>query len=104
MKHVIPHDLGTELAVKATKAAIDSYSKKFEKYDPQARWLGVNRAQITFKVKMVKLEGELEISDSDVQMELDVPLVFRLFKDRAIRLIDGEVRHWIERAREGELS
>ena len=104
MKHSIPHSLGTELASKATKAAFDSYQKKFAKYDPRATWHTDSQATVTFKVKLVSLEGKLEIHDNRVDMDLDVPLVFRVFKDRAIRLIDSEVREWIEKARNGELD
>ena len=104
MKHSIPHDLGAELGVKATKAALESYRDKFSKYDPRASWTTDRKAEIRFKVKLVTLEGSVEVSDNRVELELEVPLMFRVFKDRAMKLIESEVRAWIEKARAGELD
>jgi len=104
MKHKIDHDLGRELAAKATKAAFTEYQKKFAKYDPKAVWLSDTAADVSFKVKLVKLKGTLEITDSHVEMDLDVPLMFRIFKDKAMRAIETEVLVWIEKARNGEFG
>ncbi|MBT8491798.1 MAG: polyhydroxyalkanoic acid system family protein [Deltaproteobacteria bacterium] len=104
MKHKIDHDLGTDLAAKATKAAFAEYQKKYTKYDPKAVWNADNAADVSFKVKLVRLKGTLEIKEDCVEMELDVPMVFRVFKDKAMRAIEKEVLVWIEKARNGELS
>ncbi len=103
MKHTISHDLGLELAQKVAAAAFASYQQKYAKYDPQVRWQGDSRAEITFKVKLVKLKGEIDVSAECIEMDLDVPLMLRIFKDKAIRAIDREVRAWIEKAKAGEL-
>jgi hypothetical protein len=46
----------------------------------------------------------LEILHSEVEMDLDVPFIFRPFKSRALGLIETEVITWIEKAKNGELS
>jgi len=104
MKHTIDHDLGTELAAKATKVAFGEYQKKFAKYDPKATWTSDTNADVRFKVKLVSLKGRLNIKEDAIEMELDVPLMFRVFKDKAMRAIEAEVLVWIEKARQGELD
>jgi len=104
MKHTIRHDLGVELATKAAKAAFESYRQKFGKYDPQARWHSDHHAEVTFKVKLVRLDGQIEIYDDRIDMDLDVPLMFRVFKEKALSAIEGEVRAWIDKAKAGELA
>jgi hypothetical protein len=104
MKHKIDHDLGIELASKATKAAFAEYQKKFAKYDPKANWRSDATADVSFKVKLMSLKGSIEIKDDRIELELDVPLMFRVFKDKAMRAIEKEVRVWIEKARNGELD
>ena len=37
-------------------------------------------------------------------LDLDVPFVFRLFKSKAVEVIEREVRVWIDKAKRGELS
>ena len=39
-----------------------------------------------------------------IELELDVPLLFRPFRKKAISIIEAEVRAWIDRAKAGELS
>ena len=104
MKHTIRHDLGVELATKATAAAFDSYRQNYAKYDPQAKWHSDHHAEVTFKVKMVRLQGRIEIHDDRIDMDLDVPLMLRVFKEKALSAIEREVRVWIEKARAGELG
>lgn len=104
MKHRISHDLGSKLAARATKAAFEAYRKKFEQYDPKATWKTDTQADVAFKVKLVTLKGSLSITDTSVDLQLDVPRVFRVFKDRAVRAIDSEVRQWIDKAKRGELD
>lgn len=104
MKHSISHDLGADLATKATKAAFESYRQKYEKYEPRAVWHSDRHADVTFKVKLVRLQGRLEIHDDRVEMDLDVPLMLRVFREKALGAIEREVRVWIDKARAGELD
>jgi hypothetical protein len=104
MKHVIEHDLGVDLAVKACHAAIKSYSKKFAKYDPRATWKSDTHCVIKFRAKLVTLEGAVDVKEDRIEADLDVPLVFRVFRERALKLIEREVREWIAKAKAGELD
>ena len=104
MKHSVKHDLDVALAKKATQKAFESYAERFSEYSPNANWTTDTRCEVGFEVKGVKLSGVLEILPQEVAMDLDVPFIFRPFKNRALGLIESEVKTWIEKAKNGELS
>ncbi len=104
MKHAVKHDLEVALAKKATQRAFDSYAERFAEYSPKADWTTDTRCEVGFEVKGVKLKGVLEILPDKVEMDLDVPFIFRPFKNRALGVIEGEVKNWIEKAKNGELN
>ena len=41
---------------------------------------------------------------SSIELELDVPFLFRPFRKQAIRVIEEEVQEWIEKAKAGDLG
>jgi putative polyhydroxyalkanoic acid system protein len=104
MKHAVPHDLGQELAKKVADSAFASYAQKFGKYDPKSVWVSPTRANISFSVKGMTLKGTLEVSSTTIEMDLDVPFLLRPFKGTAISVIEGEIKHWITKAKAGEIS
>ncbi|MCB9777638.1 MAG: polyhydroxyalkanoic acid system family protein [Alphaproteobacteria bacterium] len=104
MNHAIPHGLSHELAREATRHALDSYRIRFPQVSPQGDWVSPDEARISFTVAGTTLRGKVVVTDREIQLELDVPLVFRPFRKRALELIENEVRGWLDRAREGGLS
>lgn len=103
MDHSVPHDLGKELAKKVATRALDSYAQKFAEYHPRASWVGDDRAEITFKVKGVSLNGTVEVKERSISLALDVPFLFRPFKGKAISIIEREIQTWIQKAKAGEI-
>ena len=103
MKHAVPHDLGTEKARKVADAAFESYKKKLAKYNPRANWVSDRRAEISFSVKGITLNGALEVQERSIDMELNVPFLLRPFRGKALSLIEGEIREWIKKANAGEI-
>ena len=104
MKHQIPHDLDVSLAKQAAINAFDAYQKKFADYNPKIEWVGDHDARIEFNVKGLKLEGSIGILPRAIDLDLEVPFVFRLFKNKAIGVIEREVRTWLDKAKRGELG
>ena len=104
MKHVIHHGLSQELARLTCRKAIESYSARFQEYAPSADWVTEDRAEISFNAKGVKLNGAIALSPGEIGLQLDVPLLFRPFKKKAIALIDDQIRAWIDKAEAGELD
>ena len=103
MKHVVPHGLGFPTAKKVAEAAFDSYKKRFEQYQPNARWVNDARAEISFSVKGMMLKGALEVDEREISMDLDVPFVIRPFKGKAIGVIEEEIVAWIAKAKAGQI-
>jgi len=104
MKHEIAHDLDINLAKEATVRAFEAYQKRFADYQPKMRWTGERDARIEFTVKGMKLEGSIGILPRAIELDLEVPFLFRVFKGKAIGVIDREVRTWLDKAKRGEFA
>lgn len=103
MKHTISHDLSPELAKTATERAFDSYRAKLPEYDPRATWTSATEAKVSFKVKGVGLDGGVRLRPGEIELELDVPFVFKIFQKKAMDIIEREVREWLVKAKNGQL-
>jgi hypothetical protein len=104
MKHQIAHDLDMSLAKEAAVHAFESYQKRFVDYHPKMYWIGDRDARIEFSIKGFKLQGTIGILPRAIELDLDVPFVFRLFKSKAIDIIERETRSWLDKAKRGELT
>lgn len=104
MKHLIAHDLDFGLAKEVAVRAFESYQKRFADYQPKMNWVGEREARIEFNVKGLKLQGTIGIAPGNIELELEVPFVFRLFKNKAVGVIEREVRTWLDKAKRGELT
>ncbi len=104
MKHIIKHDLSMDLVKKATQKAMDTYGARFSEYDPQATWNSDTNATISFTAKGVTLEGTLDLRPKEIELQLDVPFLFKVFQKKAVNIIDSEINEWLQRARNGELD
>jgi Putative polyhydroxyalkanoic acid system protein (PHA_gran_rgn) len=104
MKHQIAHDLEESVAKEVAVRAFESYQKRFADYQPKLHWVGDKDARIEFNVKGLKLSGSIGIQPRAIELDLDVPFVFRLFKSKAIDVIEREVKNWIGKAKRGELT
>ena len=81
------------------ESALAAYSEKFAKYHPKASWITPNKADISFQIKGISLHGVVEVLDNAIEMDLDVPLIFRPFKGKALGIIEREIKAWIEKAK-----
>lgn len=102
--HTVPHDVGRDLAKKATVAAMDSYSTKYGVYSPKTTWTGDWTATVAFHVKGISLDGKIEVRDKEIALSMDVPFLLRPFKARALEIIEREIGAWMNRAKAGEFS
>jgi len=103
MKHTIAHDLGRDQAKKVADAAWETYSARFADYSPTRQWVDERTAQIGFKAKGLSVKGNIEVNDRDIAVDLDVPFLLRPFKNTAIKVIEEEIRRWIQKSKAGEL-
>ncbi|MFT5586940.1 MAG: hypothetical protein ACI9VR_004543 [Cognaticolwellia sp.] len=104
MKHRISHDLGLELARLATARALESYREQFPEAQPEGRWVGEDRAEVAFSVAGKRLKGQIDVALENIDIELDLPLIFRPFQKQAMAVIEEEIEAWLTKARNGELG
>lgn len=103
MKHTVPHDLDLQTARRVADRAWSSYQERFSKYEPTLRWMTDHRAEVGFSATGIHLKGTLELSPGRIEMDLDVPFLLRVFKAKAIAIVDQEIRKWIAVAKAGDL-
>jgi hypothetical protein len=104
MKHKVPHDLDTAHARRVTDHALQAYSDRFSEYNPQVSWTNDKEAVVSFKAKGVTLKGTFEILEDAISMDMEVPFILKMFKKKAIDVIEREIKEWIQRAKNGELD
>jgi hypothetical protein len=103
MKHSIKHSLSQEMARKVTRKAFDSYKQRFADYNPTDKWVNEDKSEISFSAKGVSMKGVIELKPSEIQLELDVPFLFKVFQKKAISIIEEEIKKWIVKAEAGEV-
>ncbi len=103
MKHEIHHGLPPEQARRVVDKAMEAYAARFSEYNPQFEWKSENVGRLGFKAKGVSVNGDIEIAGSKILVDLEVPFLLRVFKGKAIEVIDREVNTWVQKARAGEI-
>jgi hypothetical protein len=104
MKHTIDTGLEKELSKKAIGKAMDAYKARFADYSPRFDWTTDDRGEFSFNAKGVKLTGNLYVHDQKVDVDMKVPLLFRVFQGRAMEVIEDQVKLWVEKAKRGEIE
>lgn len=103
-QHEIQHDLEFDLAKLAAERAAESYRERFAEYNYKATWTAKDRVELSFTVMGKKLEGAMTVRARKIELELDVPLVFRPFRGKALEIIEREAKMWLAKAKNGELT
>lgn len=103
MKHSVTHDLSFDLAKKAATKALETYQARFSDYSPTISWQGERRAEVSFAVKGMTLKGGFDILDDRIDIEMEVPMLLRPFRQKALAVVEGEIIKWVAKARGGEI-
>lgn len=103
MKHSVPHDLSFDLAKKAAEQALESYRARFADYSPSITWENERRAEFAFEVKGMSLKGAFDLFDDRIDIDMDVPILLRPFRKKAVDVIESEIIKWFDKARRGEV-
>lgn len=104
MKHVVRHELDGEAARRVAVHAAEAYRVRYARYSPRIEWVTPTQCRIDFRVRGVPVKGELSLVPGAIEMKLDVPLVLRPFRGKAISVIESEIRRWLAKARAGEIK
>lgn len=97
LKHEIPHQLDLPTVVNRIDEAFAHYKERFAKYQPMLLWLGTDRAEFGFSARGLSLTGVLAVTPQAVLIAMDVPLLLRMFRGRAIEAVDREAARWLTR-------
>jgi hypothetical protein len=103
MKHTI--ETGLELAdsKRAIDKAMQAYSERFAEYSPRFSWKTANAADFGFTAKGVDIAGTMLVHDHKVDVEMNVPFLFRIFQGRAMAVVTEQVELWVGRVKRGEV-
>jgi hypothetical protein len=104
LRHSVKHDLSPEQLRLAVQKFAEVYCERFRDYQATVTWVDDSLVEVLFKVKGIKLKGTLVLLPHEIGIEMNVPFAFVLFKNRAIRAIEDEVRPWLDKAARGELA
>jgi hypothetical protein len=92
MKHVLQHRLDLATSKQIADQAFAQYQKRLAKYEPTMCWLDDQHAEVQFEVKGIAMTGSVELRPGSVEIDLDVPFLFRPFRGIAIRVLEEELR------------
>ena len=103
MKHTI--ETGLELAdsKRAIDKAMQAYSERFAEYAPRFSWKTEKAGDFGFTAKGVSIDGTIVVHDGKVDVEMNVPFLFRIFSGRAMQVVTDQVELWIGRVKRGEV-
>lgn len=103
MKQTIDTNLDKARSKIAIDKAMDEYKKRFAEYSPRYDWTTEDGGEFSFSAKGVKLEGTIRVSDNKVDVEMDVPFLFKIFQGSAMKVIQEQVERWVEKVKKGEV-
>jgi hypothetical protein len=103
MKHTIETGLDKATSKKTIVKAMEAYKARFAEYNPRFDWKTDDMGEFGFKAKGVSLDGTIRVRDKNIDVDMDVPFLFRIFQGRAMDIIHEHVMIWVEKAKKGEL-
>jgi hypothetical protein len=98
MEHTFSHDLDLKTATNLAQIAFEYYRERFLQYNPQLTWTDEQSGSLSLSVFNKKITGDFRITDNCICLNLHVPLVFRVFRKKAIGNIESEIQKWINKA------
>ena len=82
VRHRFNHRLGLDRATRMVDAAVEHYKGNYGQYPMVIEWLGERRLEVLLELKGKRLKGEVSLGERAIDITLDVPLVFSIFKKR----------------------
>ena len=95
VKHTVVHEEDQDTVRRAAEAALVNYRERYPSFQPDAVWTTPEHGEISFKVKGMTMRAHIDMRPGAIDVSIEVPLVFRMFKDCAVKAVDAEVRKWL---------
>lgn len=96
MKQTIDTNLDKARSKIAIGKAMDEYKARFAEYSPRFDWTADDAGEFSFNAKGVKLGGTIKVRENKVDVDMDVPFLFRIFQGQAMKVIQEQVERWVE--------
>lgn len=103
MKHTIDTGLNVADSKRALNHAMDAYKARFAEYSPRFDWVTETTGDFGFKAKGVALGGKISVRDNKIDVDMEVPFLFKIFQGKAMDVIEEQVNHWIAKVKAGEV-
>ena len=101
--HFLPHDLDPTQARALVEAAFGFYRSRYPRAKISLAWNSDETATVGFGARGFSFHGTVLLRPGGIELELELPFVFRVFHKQALRVVDAEAKKWLERARSGSL-
>lgn len=102
MKKTIDTNLDKARSKVAIDKAMDEYKRRFAEYSPRYDWTSDSSGEFSFNAKGIKLSGSIHVRDHKVDVDMDVPFLFRIFQGKAMEVIQEQVELWVGKVKRGE--
>lgn len=103
MKHTIDTGLNVADSRRAIEKAMEAYKARFADYNPRFGWTSETAGEFGFNAKGVALGGKILVRDRKIDVDMEVPFLFRIFQGKAMEVIEEQVVHWVEKVKKGEI-
>jgi hypothetical protein len=103
MKHTIDTGLNLSDSKRAIDKAMEAYSARFADYNPRFAWVSDTAAEFGFSAKGVSLGGTMTVRDAKIDVDMEVPFLFKIFQGRAMDVIKEQVNLWVGKVKAGEV-
>jgi hypothetical protein len=103
MKHTIDTGLPVADEKRALQKAMEAYKARFAEYNPRFDWKNDSMGEFGFTAKGVSIGGTITVRDKKIDVEMDVPFLFKIFQGKAMSVVTEEVQKWIDKVKAGEV-
>jgi hypothetical protein len=101
--HYLSHPFDTIDARRLVERAYRSYQSRYPAAQIALVWESDNLASVEFGVRGFRFQGRVTLRPGTLELGLQLPMVFRVFRDRAVQRIDEEARRWVLLAHQDQL-
>ena len=82
---------------------MEAYKARFAEYHPHFTWKNDSTGEFGFNAKGVKLGGTIVVRDKKIDVDMEVPFLFRIVQGKAMDVVTEEVQKWIDKVKKGEI-
>ncbi len=98
MKKSFSHQLSPQQAREVARQAFDSYLQKLAEYQPGINWRDEDNGELRFKVLGKEVRGLISLLPGEILVEMQVPLLLKPFRKKALEVIGREIDKWVAQA------